>query len=152
MKYSKILTGDYTTKEFAIDIGDLPNFCSQLLPLPRGTVIYLVGDLGAGKTTLARELIRRVLGNQELIIASPTFTLLQQYPYSEGVLNHLDLYRLEKLNDVLALGYEELTEQGITLVEWPQLLIDAGYKPDLLLELQFVPNNPNHRKIQLFHF
>ncbi len=89
------------------------------LALRRGDVLALHGDLGTGKTTLARSLIRALAGDPELDVPSPTFTLVQVY---EGRLpiQHFDLYRLSSEEELDELGFDDALEQGAALVEWPE--------------------------------
>ena len=87
------------------------------LLLRRGDVIALHGDLGAGKTTLARGLIRSLLGHEEEV-PIPTYTLVQMYEGPGFPLWHFDLYRLENADDVQELGWDE-TQGGAPLIEWP---------------------------------
>ena len=87
-----------------------------------GDVIALKGDLGAGKTTLARGLIRRLAGDPDLIVPSPTFTLVETYDTPAGTIWHFDLYRLERANDAYELGIEDAFAEGISLIEWPENL------------------------------
>lgn len=81
-----------------------------------GDVVYMQGDLGAGKTTFVRAAILSILGKDEFV-PSPTFTLVQTYD-STPLIWHYDLYRLQDPEEVLELGMEEAFEQGITFVEW----------------------------------
>ena len=87
-----------------------------------GDVVGLKGDLGAGKTTLARAIIRAAAGDPELIVPSPTFTLVEVYETPRGAFWHFDLYRLEAADQVYELGWEEALAEGIVLVEWPERL------------------------------
>ncbi len=87
----------------------------------RGDVVALHGPLGAGKTTLTRGFIRELAGSDEEVV-SPTFTLVQVYDTPEAPIWHFDLYRLEKADDVLELGFEEALATGISLIEWPERL------------------------------
>ena len=87
------------------------------LLLRRGDVIALHGDLGAGKTTLARGLIQSLLGHEEEV-PSPTYTLVQMYEGPDFPVWHFDLYRLENAEDVQELGWDE-TQDGVALIEWP---------------------------------
>lgn len=97
---------------------DLGLFLSEFL-LP-GDVVALSGGLGGGKTTLARAVIRELAGDPRLEVPSPTFTLIQPYTARDGrAIVHADLYRLRDPDELVELGFEEMAEDAITLVEWP---------------------------------
>src|SRR3970040_1424479 len=74
--------------------------------LDAGDVITLSGDLGAGKTTLARAVIRYLAGNARFEVPSPTFTLLQAYDLPRFSIVHADLFRVETLAELAELGWE----------------------------------------------
>ena len=104
------------------------------IALKTGDVLALSGDLGAGKTTLARSLIRALAGDPGLEVPSPTFTLVQAYDTPVPVA-HFDLYRLSSPDELDELGFDEVRVGGIAIVEWPE---KAGERlPDdrLMLEL-----------------
>lgn len=83
-----------------------------------GDLILLRGDLGAGKTSLARAIIRGVAG-AAIDVPSPTFALIEPYDF-ETPLYHLDLYRLDDADQAVELGLEDMMEAAVLLVEWPE--------------------------------
>jgi tRNA threonylcarbamoyladenosine biosynthesis protein TsaE len=102
----------------------------------RSLLLALSGELGSGKTTLARALLRAlgVAGT----IRSPTFTLVEPYDTARGTVHHLDLYRLEPgALGLEGLGYRDLRGQpGLVLVEWPERAGPALGPPDLAARLE----------------
>jgi tRNA threonylcarbamoyladenosine biosynthesis protein TsaE len=85
-----------------------------------GDVVALRGELGAGKTELARAIIRAASGDEALTVPSPTFTLAETYDTPPGPIWHFDLYRLDSPEQVWELGFEEALAGGISLIEWPE--------------------------------
>ncbi len=86
--------------------------------LHKGDVVALAGDLGAGKTTLARAILEK-LGVDERV-PSPTFTLVQSYDTPRLIVRHYDLYRLKNPREMDELGLEEALDEGSALIEWPE--------------------------------
>ncbi|UXT66430.1 tRNA (adenosine(37)-N6)-threonylcarbamoyltransferase complex ATPase subunit type 1 TsaE [Agrobacterium tumefaciens] len=93
------------------------------LALKPGDCLALIGDLGAGKSTLARAFIRAVADEPDLEVPSPTFTIIQTYDARIPVA-HLDLYRLSDVSELDELGIDEMLEDGICLIEWPDIATD----------------------------
>jgi tRNA threonylcarbamoyladenosine biosynthesis protein TsaE len=90
-----------------------------------GDVIALAGELGAGKTTLARGVIHalaRRFGRTEEEVPSPTFTLVQSYDFPVATVHHFDLYRIARPEEAVELGIDEAFAAGISLIEWPERL------------------------------
>jgi len=85
-----------------------------------GDLVALSGDIGAGKTTLARALIRRLTGEPELETPSPTFTLMQVYDGPGFSIVHADLYRIKQPAELADLGWDEASEGALLIVEWPE--------------------------------
>jgi tRNA threonylcarbamoyladenosine biosynthesis protein TsaE len=103
----------------AANEADMLGFGAKLASLlRRGDVLALTGDLGAGKTTLARGLIQSAFGHAEEV-PSPTYTLVQTYDLPAYELWHCDLYRLAKPDDVLELGVIDMESEIVSLIEWP---------------------------------
>lgn len=112
------------------------NFMSKL---QSGDVVYMQGDLGAGKTTFVRDAIQSVLHSYEAV-PSPTFTLVQTYDTQKGTIYHYDLYRLIDPEEVLELGMNEAFENGITFIEWPQCMGSLYEKPHYIVNLEPTKN------------
>jgi tRNA threonylcarbamoyladenosine biosynthesis protein TsaE len=85
-----------------------------------GDVIALQGELGSGKTTLARGFLHALGLDEE--VPSPTFTLVQVYELARLTVWHFDLYRLARPGDVWELGLEQALAEGVALIEWPDRL------------------------------
>ncbi|MES2728958.1 MAG: tRNA (adenosine(37)-N6)-threonylcarbamoyltransferase complex ATPase subunit type 1 TsaE [Pseudomonadota bacterium] len=110
-------------------------------------LLLLQGDLGAGKTTLARALIRSLCNAPTLDVPSPTYTLLQTYDSALGPIWHFDLYRLHHPDEVIELGWEDVNTTFLTLVEWPERLGDLQPHNAITLTLNMVGTSDTARSI-----
>jgi tRNA threonylcarbamoyl adenosine modification protein YjeE len=86
--------------------------------LRAGDAVALEGDLGAGKTTLARAILEGLGVTED--VPSPTFTLVQQYETPTLTVRHYDFYRIEEPSEVNELGLDEALDEGAVLIEWPE--------------------------------
>ncbi|MFK8253405.1 tRNA (adenosine(37)-N6)-threonylcarbamoyltransferase complex ATPase subunit type 1 TsaE [Ancylobacter terrae] len=106
-----VLPDEGATRRLAMDLAAL---------LAPGDTLALSGDLGAGKTTLARALVRELAADDRLDVPSPTFTLVQSYDLARAAVVHADLYRVADEAELDEIGWYEMTEGAIVLVEWPE--------------------------------
>ena len=117
---------------------------SIALDLPRRAVVLLIGNLGAGKTTLAKGIVSGLGAAPPEEVSSPTFTLI--HDYCEGLVYHVDLYRLDRPEEVATLGLDDIFEkEAVVLIEWgerfPQLM------PSERIEIRLQPRDTNEREI-----
>ncbi|MBN9319743.1 MAG: tRNA (adenosine(37)-N6)-threonylcarbamoyltransferase complex ATPase subunit type 1 TsaE [Caulobacterales bacterium 68-7] len=112
-----------------------------------GWAICLKGPLGAGKSTLARTLIRALTTPDEEV-PSPTFTLVQAYDGTIPV-SHFDLYRLSSPDEAYEIGFDEALRDGAVIVEWPQRLGDA--QPTDRLDVDIEPEGEGRRATLTAH-
>jgi N-acetylmuramate 1-kinase len=112
--------------------------------LKKGDVLALSGDLGAGKSTLARALIRAMAIDPGLDVPSPTFTLAQSYALRIPV-THFDLYRLGSSHEIEELGLEDAIASGIALIEWPERA--DGRLPADTLKLELKDHGDGRRAV-----
>ena len=92
-----------------------------------GDIVFLIGEMGVGKTTFVRYLINEFQKKKNLDlteVTSPTFNILNEYQIEDISIKHYDLYRLKEFNEINNLGILEDTENSLILIEWPTLLLD----------------------------
>jgi tRNA threonylcarbamoyl adenosine modification protein YjeE len=124
--FNATLANEEATLRFMADIA---------AALEPGDLVTLSGDLGAGKTTFARALIRHLAGDQTIEVPSPTFTLIQNYDLPRFPLVHADLYRLSGAAELAELGFDDLPEGTVVVMEWPDRA--AGFLPPDRLDITF---------------
>lgn len=129
-------------------LGDLPEAAEQILRLAEGrNVVALFGPMGAGKTTLTREIVA-ALGSEDTV-TSPTFALVNRYVAANGRdIFHFDFYRIEHQEEVFDMGYEEyFYSDGLCLVEWPEKI--ESLLPEDTVVVRIEPTSPTRRTITI---
>ncbi len=136
-----VLPDEAATKRLALDIA---------MVLGPEDLVTLTGYLGAGKTTLARAIIRALAEDSRLDVPSPTFTLLQLYDLPRFPVVHVDLYRIKTLAELSELGWEEASEGAAVLVEWPERASAFIHADRLNIALELARDmGPNARQVRL---
>ena len=115
--------------------------------LKPGDLVLLDGDLGAGKTALARAVIRTLAGDPRLDVPSPSFALVQPYDLPAGPVLHADLYRLSSEAEIDELGLFDRPET-IVLVEWPERAPSLAARADVTVRLS-VPRGGEGRDVEV---
>ena len=108
-------------------------------------VILITGEVGTGKTTLIKEYCK-LIGVEE-IVNSPTYTLINEYQNKSGKIVHMDLYRVEDINEINELGLFEYLDKNIVIIEWPEIIlkmIDVKYS---LINITFI--NEKERNLSI---
>ena len=130
--FSVVLPDEQATRRLMVDVA-----CA----LEPGDIVTLSGDLGAGKTMFARAMIRYLANDETIEVPSPTFTVMQAYDLPRFPLVHADLYRISGSSELAELGFDDLPEGAVVLLEWPDRA--AGFLPPdrLDIALTLVPKH-----------
>lgn len=108
--------------------------------------VYLVGDLGAGKTALCQSIISAA--GYSGVVTSPTYNLIQEYPVAAGIIYHLDLYRLEDPGELEYLGLSDLwSDTSLFLIEWPENGAGFLQAADLTIDISVVTEKTEESRI-----
>ena len=133
---------------------DTQNFSKNISKIIRaGDIIFLYGEIGVGKTTFVRFFINHIenknrIKNSEVL--SPTFNILYDYKVGNIKILHYDLYRLKNYKDISQLGMFETSNDGIKIVEWPELIES---KPKDRVDIQFQYSKlKDSRKVEIIGF
>jgi len=117
--------------------------------LPQGLLIFLKGDLGAGKTTLVRGLLA-ALGHAGRV-KSPSYNLIEQYQINNVSLNHIDLYRFNSPEEWVSAGFNEfINDLDVTMIEWAEKARGVLCEPDVMVEILY--EKSGGRKATIYSF
>jgi tRNA threonylcarbamoyl adenosine modification protein YjeE len=115
-----------------------------------GDLVALSGELGSGKTTFARALIRTLTGDPDLEVPSPTYTLMQVYDGSGFPIVHADLFRINNPSELAELGWEESAQGAVVIVEWPEQAGDQLPPDRLDVRIELAPaSSETQRRVTL---
>lgn len=119
---------------------------SECCPKNKRLIIFLKGELGAGKTFFVKALLKS-LGYPGLV-KSPTYTLIETYETAACSIYHLDLYRLQSPHEIFEMGLcDEFDQTALWLIEWPERAVNFLPKPDIVFQIDVRDTN---RQIQIF--
>ena len=134
-------------KEWIFGFADLQEIGQKLAPFVRKSPkVFLSGEMASGKTTLTKAIVKALGSDQE--VSSPSFSLVNEFDLPEApyILRHIDLYRLNNIEESLEIGIEDyLFDPSICIIEWPELIEPIAPENVLRLNLTVLPNN--HRKL-----
>ena len=131
-------------------VDDLPDVAEQILDnLCDRTVVAFYGPMGAGKTTIIREIAAQ-LGVEDTV-TSPTFAIVNQYLAGSGEpVYHFDFYRIERLDEVFDMGYEEYFSSGhLCLIEWPEKIENLLPSNSMIVKIDTHPDDNESRAITI---
>ena len=112
-------------------------------------IVFLVGDLGTGKTTLVKEIIHALGSNDQ--VKSPTFTIIEPYELALETIYHMDLYRINDSSELESIGLEEYLNEpnAIIFIEWPENSFGYLKKFNMKISLQHLSKNERKCSIEL---
>jgi len=102
--------------------------------------IMLRGELGSGKTTLVKSILKRIGVNDN--VASPTFSIVNEYDFAGNMIYHFDLYRIENIEELDVIGFEDyIYGQNICFIEWPEIVLNKINLKYLDIEIMYLSND-----------
>jgi len=121
------------------ELSEIDNVAMRILSEAKSKTLLFYGEMGAGKTTLIKSLIK-ALGSEDAV-SSPTFSLVNEYQSDQGRIFHFDFYRIEDENEALDMGIEDyLNTDSWKLIEWPQKIPKLLDNPTQKLEITTMEN------------
>ena len=127
---------------------DTINFAKDFAKdLKTGDIVVLTGDLGSGKTKFTQGILEYFgLGNE---ISSPTFTIVNEHHTKDINIYHFDVYRLEDVDEFYAIGGEDYFENGISIIEWGEIIENILPKRYIKITFSKDENNENYRELKI---
>lgn len=126
-------------------IEDWEKVVENIIPRLKDKILLLKGNLGAGKTTFTKSLVKE-LGSDDNV-DSPTYALVNEYHCPNGKIFHFDLYRVEDVEELYDMGIDEYLEEGfLSIIEWPEIYEDE--LEDMAYHEMIITNDLGNRKIE----
>ena len=137
--------GDLETKDIGKKISNFITKKNNSYPF----LIFLIGELGAGKTTLCKGILRG-LGHKG-VVKSPTYNIVETYEISGFLIFHFDFYQISHPKELSNIGIQEYldTNNGVSIIEWPEKMISFLPDPDLEIILNHSENNKEERTLEI---
>ena len=110
-----------------------------------GKILLVCGEVGSGKTTLVKEICKQLKVKDQ--VSSPTYTLINEYSCDDGLVIHMDLYRVENKEEINNLGLFEYLDNKFIIIEWPELIMNDLDINHSILKIDFI--DTDKRKINL---
>ncbi len=133
--------------ELNYSLKELKQASDYILKNINSKVLLVCGEVGSGKTTLIKEICRQL--KVEDTVSSPTYTLINEYNTNDGLVIHMDLYRIENNEDINDLGLFEYFDNKFIIIEWPEKIMNDLDCNHSILKIDLI--NVNERKINLIN-
>ena len=133
--------------ELNYSLKELKQASDYILKNINSKVLLVCGEVGSGKTTLIKEICRQL--KVEDTVSSPTYTLINEYNTNDGLVIHMDLYRIENNEDINDLGLFEYFDNKFIIIEWPEKIMNDLDCNHSVLKIDLI--NVNKRKINLIN-
>jgi len=131
--------------EFNYGIEEIKEASDFILKNISGKILLVCGDVGSGKTTLIKEICKQLKVKDQ--VSSPTYTLINEYSCEDGLVFHMDLYRIENKEEINDLGLFEYLYNKFIIIEWPELIMNDLDINHSILKIDFI--DTDKRKINL---
>ena len=123
---------------------DYSDICQDILDSRNHSIFFLIGELGAGKTTMVKSFLQLLGSNDHS--SSPTFSIMNEYLLEDKEVYHFDLYRINDLEEALHIGIEDYLYSGqLCFIEWPEILEPLELENIHKIEIEHLENS--HRRI-----
>jgi len=131
--------------ELSYGLKDIKEASDFILKNIKNKILLICGEVGSGKTTLVKQICEKLEVTDN--VSSPTYTLINEYNSHNGLVIHMDLYRIENKEDVNSLGLFEYFDKHFVIIEWPEIIINDLDCNHSVLKIEYL--NKDKRKINL---